>query len=145
MLDNVREMWEALNNYHCERSTHFKEHYLSMTFQKRKYGLLKKIQGGGKLHIDVAVDLASDKSIGYLISTITAAKTGEVDSIFVESDYRGLGIGATLMKKALEWINQEGAIEKIVEVSVGNEQAWGFYAKYGFLPRKTMLKQIKKA
>jgi hypothetical protein len=35
-------------------------------------------------------------------------------------------------------------VEKVVEVSVGNESAWGFYGRYGFLPRKTLLKQVKK-
>jgi ribosomal protein S18 acetylase RimI-like enzyme len=41
-------------------------------------------------------------------------------------------------------MDKEGAAEKIVEVGAGNEQAWGFYEKYGFLPRKTVLKQVNK-
>jgi hypothetical protein len=34
-----------------------------------------------------------------------------------------------------------GAKKKIVSVGVGNEQTYGFYAKFGFLPRRTMLEQ----
>lgn len=49
------------------------------------------------------------------------------------------------MKKALCWMEQEGAVQKIVDVGAGNEAAFGFYAKYGFLPRKTVLKQVKKS
>jgi ribosomal protein S18 acetylase RimI-like enzyme len=30
---------------------------------------------------------------------------------------------------------------KILEVAAGNEEAFGFYARYGFLPRKILLKQ----
>ena len=68
---------------------------------------------------------------------------GEVESIFVGANYRGSGIGDSLMKKALCWMDQEGAVAKIVEVASGNEEAFCFYAKYGFLPRKTVLKQMK--
>jgi hypothetical protein len=41
-------------------------------------------------------------------------------------------------------MDKEGAAAKIVEVVAGNEQAFGFYARYGFLPRKTVLKQVEK-
>jgi hypothetical protein len=40
-------------------------------------------------------------------------------------------------------MDKECAASKIVEVGDGNEQAFGFYARYGFLPRKTVLKQVK--
>ena len=36
------------------------------------------------------------------------------------------------------------SVEKVVEASVGNEQVFGFYGRYGFLPRLIQLKQIKK-
>jgi ribosomal protein S18 acetylase RimI-like enzyme len=41
-------------------------------------------------------------------------------------------------------MEQKNAAAKVVEVSVGNEGAWGFYGRYGFLPRKTFLEQTKK-
>jgi ribosomal protein S18 acetylase RimI-like enzyme len=52
-------------------------------------------------------------------------------------------LGGSLMKKALSWMGQIGALEKVVEVSSGNEAAFGFYRRYGFLPRKTVLKQAR--
>jgi diamine N-acetyltransferase len=143
MLDDVRDLWEALNIYQCKRSVHFKEHYLGMTFEKRKAGLLKKTQGG-KMYITYAIDGATAQRIGYLISSVNAEKTGEIESIFVNSNYRGLGVGDSLMRNALAWMDQNGVVEKVVEVSVGNECAWAFYGRYGFLPRKTLLKQVKK-
>ena len=69
---------------------------------------------------------------------------GEIKSIFVSETYRHRGVGEVLMQKALAWMEKQGALEKVVEVTAGNEAAWGFYAHYGFLPRKTLLKQIKK-
>jgi ribosomal protein S18 acetylase RimI-like enzyme len=143
ILGQVRAMWEELNLYHCERSQHFRAHYLGMTWQKRKYTLLNKAAGGA-MYVVLAVDESSGRSVGYAISSVNSEKTGEVESIYVNAAYRGIGIGDHLMRDTLDWMDQNGAASKQVEVSVGNEVAWKFYGRYGFLPRKTLLKQVKK-
>jgi ribosomal protein S18 acetylase RimI-like enzyme len=142
MLAEIESLWKILNQYHCERSKHFKEHYSGMTFELRKAQLLNKSRDG-KLRVDLAVDQASGSAVGYVVSSMNAQKIGEVESIFVRAEYRGLGIGGSLLTKALAWMDQSGAVEKIVETSIGNEQAWRFYGRFGFLPRKTILKQVK--
>ena len=143
MLDRIRVMWEALNLYHCQRSAHFKEHYLGMTFKKRKANLLKKA-ACGRINVNIAIDRTTEKEVGYVVSSLNSELTGEIDSIYVDEAYRGMGIGDRLMKNTLSWMDQNSAEEKIVEVSIGNEQAWKFYGHYGFLPRKTVLKQVGK-
>jgi diamine N-acetyltransferase len=143
MLNEVRGMWEALNLYHCERSAHFKEHYLGMTFQKRKYQLKKKTVGG-VMCVDIAVDESTGHSVGYIVSSVNSEKSGEIESVYVEESYRHMGIGSELMKTALAWMDENNAVTKQVEVSVGNDAAWAFYGRFGFLPRKTLLKQVKK-
>ena len=55
-----------------------------------------------------------------------------------------MGIGGVLMRAALSWMEDKAVLEKVVEVSVGNEAAWGFYDQFGFKPRLTLLKQVKK-
>jgi ribosomal protein S18 acetylase RimI-like enzyme len=142
MLDEVKVMWEALNHYMLKNSTYFQDHFRGMTFQKRKIDLLKKATEG-LMRVDIAVDEAAGQKVGYLVSSINWEKTGEIDSIFVYEPYRGMGIGDALMQKALAWIDQNGATGKIVEATVGNEQIFGFYCRYGFLPRKTLLIQVK--
>ena len=143
LLDQIKVLWEALNSYHLGLSENFKQHYQDMTFEKRKADL-SKIAASEKLRVDLAINEETGQKVGYCVSSVNQGKIGEVDSIFVVADYRGLGIGDSLMKKALCWMDQEGAVEKIVEVASGNEQAWGFYAKYGFLPRKMVLQQTEK-
>jgi len=143
LLDQIKPLWEALNGYHLALSQNFKKYYLDMTFQKRKADLLKKA-AFGEIRVDIAFDEASGQNVGYCVSGLTHEKTGEIKSIFVSEAFRGIGIGDALMQKALGWLEQKGAADKIVEVAAGNECAWGFYARYGFLPRKTMLKQVKK-
>jgi diamine N-acetyltransferase len=112
-----------------------------MTFQARKAYLLRKASAG-KMHIDLTVDKETAQTVGYCVSSLNQDKTCEVESIFVDPNYRGLGVGYLLMSAALEWMDSEGAVAKIVEVAQGNEAAFGFYGKYGFLPRKTILKQV---
>lgn len=143
MLDKIKLLWEELNEHHCQHSPNFKDHYNQMTFEKRKSDLLKKSLSG-KMRVDLAVNEASECTVGYCVSSFNGEKTGEIESIFVNVAYRGLGIGDSLMKNALSWMDKEGAAAKIVEVGDGNEQAFGFYARYGFLHRKTVLKQLKK-
>jgi GNAT superfamily N-acetyltransferase len=142
MLNDLKELWEKLNSYHCERSEYFKQHYLGMTFEKRKSDLLKKAQGG-ELRVDMAIDEETCRGVAYIVSTINAAKAGEVESVFVEEPYRRNGVGGSLIQNALAWMDEMGAVEKTVEVSYGNESAWGFYGSFGFMPRKTTLKQVK--
>jgi ribosomal protein S18 acetylase RimI-like enzyme len=110
-----------------------------MTFEKRKAYLLKKTQRG-VLHVDLAFDEATGEVVGYLVSSVVE-KTGEIESVFVHAKYRHMGVGGSLMQNALAWMEQQGATSKIVEVSVGNEGAFGFYGGFGFLPRKTVLQQ----
>lgn len=142
-LDDIKLLWQALNNFNLNNSVNFKEHYLSMTFEKRKADLLKKATFG-EMRVDMAIDEFAQMVVGYIVSTVNSENTGEIESVFVSEAYRGQGIGDKLMKNTLEWMEQKGAVAKIVEVSVGNEQAWNFYSKYGFLPRKMVLNQIKK-
>jgi ribosomal protein S18 acetylase RimI-like enzyme len=142
MLDDIKALWEKLNRYHCERSAYFKQHYLGMTFENRKADLLKKAEGG-EMRVDVAIDEATGLSIAYIVSTLNSGKEGEIDSVYVEEPYRRMSVGGRLMQNALAWMDERGAVAKNVEVSFGNESAWGFYGRFGFLPRKTTLKQVK--
>ena len=140
MLNDLRGLWEALNLYYRERSSYFKLEYCEMTFEKRKAELLKKNKLG-KMRVDLAVDKATGQKIGYCVSSLDKVLTGEIDSIFMDSKYRRQGIGRELMQKALTWLDSVGAKKKFVSVGVGNEQVYGFYAKFGFLPRRTILEQ----
>jgi len=40
-------------------------------------------------------------------------------------------------------MDEMGAVKKVVNVAAGNEQAFDFYKKHGFYPKKTTLEQIR--
>lgn len=142
ILDEIKDLWEALNLYHCERSANFKHHYRGMTFEKRKAALLRKAEGG-EMRVDIALDEGTGKSVGYVVSTVNCDNVGEIQSVYVDAACRRLGIGTVLMRHTLEWMDEKAASEKVVEISVGNEAVWAFYGRFGFKPRLTLLKQIK--
>ncbi len=110
-----------------------------MNFEKRKATLHKKASLG-ELWVDLAFDETTGEAVGYVVSSVID-KVGEVDSVFVKKTYRRIGIGDMLMQQALAWMTWRSAETKIVDVSVGNEGAFDFYGRYGFLPRKTVLQQ----
>jgi diamine N-acetyltransferase len=141
MLDEIKVLWETLNGHHLSVSPYFKDYYLTLTFEERKRAILQRASGG-EVRVDLALD-ASSELVGYCVSSIDRWLTGEIDSIFVTAKYRGQDIGRALMEKALTWLNGKGAKKKIVSVAVGNEQAYGFYSRFGFLPRRTLLEQKK--
>jgi len=142
LLGSIALLWKELNQHHLNLSKDFKQYYQQLTFEKRKTSLLEKMKGG-KIRVDIAVDHETGQNVGYCVSSISQCKSGEIESIFVAVSYRGLGVGDSLLRKALEWMDEEGAESKVVEVGAGNEEAFGFYARYSFLPRKTVLKQIQ--
>jgi diamine N-acetyltransferase len=139
-LDSIGFLWEKLNEHHRIRSHYYAGHFTRMTFEIRKKGLLEKAQKG-QLRIDIAKDKQTENVIGYCISSITEDKQGEIESIFIESDYRRQNIGDVFMKKALKWMNSFSVAKIIIEVGAGNEEVFGFYARYNFYPRVTILSQ----
>ena len=136
----VRPLWEALNDYHKERSVHFKKFFEHFTFEQR----LKKYN---KASIKVRVDLAlvGDRPVGVCLSSYDARKEGRLDTIFVEPKFRGKGIGTVLMKRAMGWFKRSGVKGSSISVLYGNEDVFPFYANFGFRPmRYTLLPETKK-
>lgn len=138
-IDSVRPLWEKLNKHMISKSTFFSEKYKKRRFEDRKYELLRK---NAKMRIDFVKDLESDTFVGYCISTINKDKEGIIESIYIEEEYRGRGIGDCLMKRHLEWMDKKGVMSKKLTVTVGNEEVFCVYKRYGFYPKLTELEQI---
>lgn len=67
-------------------------------------------------------------------------KVAKLDALYVEEEYRHLGIGEKLITSFKEWATKKGV--KIIEVSVceGNTKAKNLYAKTNFKKVKETLK-----
>ena len=51
------------------------------------------------MRVDLAVDEAPGCTVGYCVSSFNVEKICEIESIFVNSVYRGSGIGGSIIKK----------------------------------------------
>ncbi len=140
LLDIIEPLWRELNEHHNNLSLHFKHEYDAINYEVRK-GLLQEKAREGFLRIELVENVDDKEPVGYCVSSVDKRGQGEIDSIFVKSAYRGMGIGGCLMEKALGWMDELETKVKTVHVAAGNEAAFGFYARYGFLPRQTILKQ----
>ena len=141
-IDLIKQLWEELRDHHREVSPYFPERYVKLTFQERKEDLLKKSESG-ILRIDAAYDETSEQFIGYCISSISDEAVGEVDSIYLDKEYRSSGIGDVLMKRSLNWMDQNSVETKRIMVAAGNEKTLAFYSKYKFFPKHIILEQAK--
>ena len=138
LLDDIQPLWEELNQHHALVSPHFEADFHAKTFAGRKAALLQKYAAR-----DMRIDLAqaNGETIGYLISAITTDGVGEIESIFIDDAYRGKTIGDQLMRRGLDWLDEQRVHTKVIDVAVGNERAYAFYARHGFYPRVVTLKQ----
>lgn len=140
-LDCIKELWEKLNHHHQLRSKNFQKDYLNILFEDRKNELIKK-SNNGNLRLDLASDSTINKVVGYCISSFSYENC-EIDSIYIEEKFRMFGIGDTLMKRALSWMDSNNVENIKVKISVGNDFAIKFYNQYSFYPKHIILKQLK--
>ncbi|OXT09409.1 GNAT family N-acetyltransferase [Thermoanaerobacterium thermosaccharolyticum] len=140
LLDLVQPLWEKLNKHHEMNSKYFSDKYRNLKFEDRKNKFIN--DKNLKIKIDLIKEKEKDLCIGYCISSIDKDLIGEIDSLFVEMEYRNCGLGDKLMNRALEWLNINHAKTKIIGVAEGNENVLEFYKRYGFYKRRTILEQI---
>lgn len=143
-IHRIKPLWEQLNDLHQQDSVHFKDHFSTFTFEKRVKAFEHIIEDN--LHIIVALDDSKEegKMVGYCLSTIKDT-IGEIDSIYLDSGYRGQGIGEKLAKTAFTWIQNKNPSRILVAVSFGHDEVIPFYQKLGFYPRYTALEFKVKA
>lgn len=85
------------------------------------------------------VAVVEGKIIGYLIGGInnaeeyrTQAKIGEGETMFIDEEYRGKGIGSAFLKSFEEWCKEKGITRLRLVASSRNIKAVGMYKKQGF-------------
>ena len=137
-IELVRPLWYQLNDHHRMHARAFRSIYEQMPFEERKEHF-ERIAASGAIRVDLALDTAADRYIGYCITSLSSDGTGEIESIFVEEHYRSAGVGTTLVKRALAWLEKNSPARIQVSIADGNEEAFSFYRHFGFYPRRTIL------
>ena len=140
LLDLVHPLWEKLKVHHEINSSYFSNNFKNLTFDTRKSKLTN--DDSIIVKIDLIKDLEKDLYVGYCISTVNKGLIGEIDSLFVDKEYRKYGLGDKLMTRALEWLNSNHVKTKIIGVAEGNENVLDFYKRHGFYKRRVILEQV---
>jgi ribosomal protein S18 acetylase RimI-like enzyme len=136
-LDRLAPLWLKLRDHHMEVSAHFRHHFAGVTWVQRHQELVRKATGG--LHAEFARD--GGTLIGYCIASVNGDGIGEIESIYVDPAYRGRGLGATLMERALAWFKDREVKRTILGIGEGNESVIGFYRRFGFEVRTTIMER----
>lgn len=111
LINFVQPLWKKLNKHHKVSSNYFQNSFLSLKFEDR---INKFINDDNlKIKVDLIKHIKSNLYIGYCISTINKELVGEIDSLFIEREYRKYGLGGSLMKRALDWLNDNQVKTKI--------------------------------
>lgn len=134
-IDGIKPLWEKLNAHHLAKSSLFKDHFSAFTFEKRMESLKKR-----DLLIAYVAEHDGEK-IGYCVATVDGS-VGEIDSLFVREEHRGKGAGEELFSLALRWLGGQKCETIKVAVAEGNESVLGFYRRFGFAKRFTVMEKV---
>jgi ribosomal protein S18 acetylase RimI-like enzyme len=83
--------------------------------------------------------------IGYLVgymkeqTDLRPINVAEMESMYVQEDYRNQGVGTSLTTDFLAWANERGADRASVTAFAENDRAIEFYQRSGFEPMKISL------
>lgn len=138
LLNSCDHLWELFISNQIQNAGEMSdgiEEYLSSL---RNGGLAEKTQAG-KLHVQLVFVPQNPQAIAFCITSLTKKRIGEVETLFVIDRYQGNKLGGKLFQNALNWMEQENAVEQRLVVATGNESVFAFYGKYGFFPGYTTL------
>lgn len=140
LLNEIKPLWKALNIHHQEKSANFTDQLCSNTFESRH---AKFENNELKVFIEIAKVEEFEEAIGYSISSIDKENMGELDSLYVDIQYRRLDIGNRLMSDAMCWFKDNRTKANRLKVAEGNEGVIEFYKKYGFETRFYVLENVE--
>lgn len=138
----IEPLWKELNRQHMKNSSHFRDRYRNFRFEDRISILTDKVRGDLLLVLTAWAE-GRKQPVGYCISSVDYLGGGEIDSIFVLKEFRKAGVGRELMERSMAWLVKQKPKSLKVTVAAGNEEVFGFYGKFGFLPAKTVLERKK--
>ena len=136
----IKPLWEKLNLIHFNKSVYFKSKYEKFKFEKRMESI-NRISENGTVKLDVILDNDTMEYVGYCLSLIED-NIGEIESIFIEKQYRGYKLGDKLMINALNWFESNSIINVQINVVYANDEVIPFYERYGFYVGNYILKRV---
>lgn len=129
-IEIIKPLWEQLNFVHINNSVFFKKEYGNLSFSERMKLIYNKVHDS-IFKFDLILDNETGTFVGYCLSSIQSTK-GDIESIYIDKQYRRLGLGDKLMRRALEWFKTNSIDDIKIDVVYANDEALPFYKCYGF-------------
>jgi ribosomal protein S18 acetylase RimI-like enzyme len=123
---------------------------LNKHFQKTGY-LLPSPENIGQLWLDsfvrtlgrfsiMYVAEGEGRVVGFILARIKrlppymgGVMVGELSDMWIEEEYRRLGIGKQLSVLCLDWLKEQKVHSVEIQVLVGNDASWKLYENFGFV------------
>jgi ribosomal protein S18 acetylase RimI-like enzyme len=134
-IDMIAPLWEKQRQHHAERADIFKSFFEKKAWNDQKAELMSKAR------LETHTVSIGGVLKGYCVASIDSKGKGEIESLYLEPELRGKGIGAELFRRCLDWLEREGAENITIYVAAGNEEVLPFYEKLSFAPRAYLLKK----
>jgi diamine N-acetyltransferase len=125
---------------HAWQSKHFASYYSPERIKKTKKMLLECSERG-RLHIGVAHHMSTGRDVGFCISTVSPDKVGEIFAIFVDDEFKSMGIGTRLANEALAWLREQNPEHLEIHFLFENTRVQSFYERLGFYPQTVVLRE----
>jgi ribosomal protein S18 acetylase RimI-like enzyme len=139
-LDDVEPLWLALHAHHSEVSPRVaglpaRTSEEGWALRRRRYE--EELAAPGAC---VLLAERHGRLVGYAIVRTSPGlgfwrsqpEVGELETLVVDVDARGRGVGSALLDRARRELQELGMTELVVRVVAANEEAVAFYRRHGF-------------
>ncbi|WP_077368101.1 GNAT family N-acetyltransferase [Anaerosalibacter sp. Marseille-P3206] len=133
-LHSLVEMWGKLSDCHKDFID-----YISPSFNYREIMCENFREDMSNPSIRILVAGECGENIGFIrgelrvnSNLISGGFFGYISDVFIEYEYRGLGVAETLLSEIVSWFRENGVNTVRLNVNSENIRAIGFYEKFGF-------------
>lgn len=123
----IKNLWEKNREFHINISSSFHFLYRDIVFEDR----MKPFENMNQDNLKITIAQENDIVIGYCLSTINNYE-GQMNTIHVQEEARGRGIGQKLMERHLKWMKEKECQNISLHVSYENQNTIAFYEGFGF-------------
>ena len=141
LLSSCGNLWQLFIQNQIKNAGEMSDGVLAYFQSQRDGGLVAKTSEG-KLHIQLVYTSDRDKPIGFCITSLSNDSISEVEALYILDEYRGKNLGTKLLRRSLQWMKEQNALEQKLIVAAGNEKVFSFYQKFGFYPGYTALFRV---
>ena len=110
--------------------------YRNQVFDTKRFeeGIKRRLKNDHD-RIFIVKKLEEDRIIAMLIADFDKnIYEGYIKSVIVEDEYRGLGMGENLIQAALEYFQDQNAVNIKINIDEAETRAFHLYSKVGFKP-----------